>query len=106
MLIEQDLHSSNEYLRNARVQIRTRSDCSFSDAKLVDPYSFLVQEGSKFLYVDQKNIKFDKEPHLNGMTLSVRVKDTKAKKSNFTYLTRGLSWTTRYDVTVINENCK
>jgi len=88
------------------VQIRAGADHSFSKAKLVDPYSLLVEEGSRFLYVDQKNIQFDKEPQLNGKILSVRFKDTKAKMSNFTYLTRGLSWTPRYDVTVINETCK
>jgi hypothetical protein len=102
--VEQDVYSSKEYLRNAQVHIQARADCSFSKAKLVNPYSLLVEEGSRFLYVDQKNIQFEKEPHLNDKVLLTRFKDTKAKKSNFTYLTNGLSWTPRYDVTVMNES--
>lgn len=105
-LTEQDVYSSNELLRNTDVHVASGVGCNFAKAKLVDPYSLLVQEASKFRYVDQKSIQFDKEPHLNGKIIAAHLKNVKANKSNFTYLTRGLSWTPRYDVTVINKGCK
>ena len=103
---EQDVYSSNELLRNTNVYVTSGVGCNFAKAKLVDPYSLLVKEGSKFRYVDQKSIQFDREPHLDGKIVSAQLKDAKANKSNFTYLTLGLSWTPRYDVIVINDGCK
>ena len=105
-MTEQDVYSSNELLRNTEVNVECGAGCSYAKAKLVDPYSLLVREGSKFRYADQKSIQFDKEPNLNGKIVSAQLNDTTTTKNDFTYLTRGLSWTPRYDVTVINESCK
>ncbi|CAF0819508.1 unnamed protein product [Adineta steineri] len=68
-IVEQNLYSSNEYHRNAPVHVRASSECSFSKAHLVDPYSLLVKDGSKFFYTEQKNIQFENEPYLNAGTL-------------------------------------
>jgi hypothetical protein len=103
---EQDVYSSNELLRNTDVSVACGVGCNFGKAKLVDPYSLLVREGSKFRYADQKSLQFDKEPHLSGKIVSAQLNDTTTTKSDFTYLTRGLSWTPRYDVIVIDDNCK
>jgi hypothetical protein len=43
---------------------------------------------------------------MDGMILSVQLNDRTITKTNMTYLTRGLSWTPRYEVIVIDDQCK
>jgi hypothetical protein len=43
---------------------------------------------------------------MDGMILSVRLNDSTITKTNMTYLTRGLWWTPRYEVIVIDDQCK
>jgi hypothetical protein len=43
---------------------------------------------------------------MDGMILSVRINDSITTKTKMTYLTRGLWWTPRYEIIVINDQCK
>lgn len=105
-MIEQDFYGSNELLRNAEIFIRS-NDCSNNartKAKLVDPYSFLVENDvSRYTYVARDRLEFTRDPTMDGMVLSVRLEDSTVKKANMTYLTRGLWWTPRYEVLVVND---
>lgn len=108
-ILEQDLYNSNEELRDAYVYIRSNENGNnqASKAKLIDPYSFLVQyDSSRYTYVLREHIEFNQDPGIDGMILSVRLDNTAIKKTNITYLTRGLWWTPRYDVIVINDQGK
>jgi hypothetical protein len=108
-IIEQDLYSSNEQLRNTNVYIR-RNECGHnitSKAKLVDPYLLLIQhDSSRYSYVSRDQIEFTKNPLMDGTILAVRLDDSITAKTSMTYLTRGLWWTPRYEVIVINDQCK
>ncbi|CAF3365695.1 unnamed protein product [Rotaria sp. Silwood1] len=76
-IIEQDLYNSNEELRNTDIYIRLNKyqNYQISKAKLIDPYSLLVKhDSSRYLF-----------------------------KTNMTYITRGLLWTPRYEVSIIDD---
>lgn len=108
-MIEQDFYGSNELLRNSEIFIRS-NDCSNTvrtKAKLVDPYSFLVEnDASRYTYVARDRLEFTRDPTMDGMVLSVRLEDSTVTKANMTYLTRGLWWTPRYEVLVVNDQSK
>lgn len=109
-MIEQDFYNSNEQLRNTDVFLRT-TDCGSNEtikAKLINPYSWLVRhDSSRYAYVSRDRIEFSRDPTMDGMILSVRLDEaTTTIKTNMTYLTRGLGWTPRYEVTVIDDLCK
>ncbi|CAF0744589.1 unnamed protein product [Adineta steineri] len=105
-LIEQDLYNSNEELRNTDVYIHL-NQCENSQtlkAQLIDPYLFLIKYSSlRYMYVKREQIEFSKDPLMDGMILSVRLENETITKTNITYLTRGLSWTPRYEV-IINDD--
>lgn len=108
-IIEQDLYSSNEQLRDATIYLRTNDSDTRGPQfyKLVDPYRLLVRNGNyKYFYVSREDIQFQKDPLMNGMILSVKLNDISLNKANFTYLTRGIWWAPRYEVNIINEQCK
>lgn len=42
---------------------------------------------------------------MDGMILSVRLDNPNITKTTMTYLTRGLWWTPRYEVVVIDDSC-
>ena len=76
-------------------------------AKLIDPYAFLVRhESSRFTYVARDRIEFNREPFMDGMVLSVRLEDANTARATVTYLTRSLWWTPRYEVIVLDDECK
>ncbi|CAF2075585.1 unnamed protein product [Rotaria magnacalcarata] len=105
-IIEQDLYNSNEELRNTDIFIRF-DKCENNHtlkAKLIDPYSLLIKYDSlRYAYVSRAQIEFDKDPLLDGMILSVRLDNESIETTNMTYLTRGLWWTPRYEVMVIDD---
>ena len=105
-MIEQDFYNSNELLRNTETLVRS-DDCPGSfrtKAKLVDPYSFLIEnDASRFSYVARDQLEFARNPAMDGMVLSVQLENSAATKANMTYLTRGLSWTPRYEVLVVDD---
>jgi hypothetical protein len=49
---------------------------------------------------------FRKDPLMNRMILSVQLDDKLITKTNMTYLTHGLRWTPRYELNILNEQCK
>ena len=108
-ILEQDFYHSNEQLRDTDVFIRSL-ECGSNltvKAKLIDPYAFLVRhESSRFTYVARDRIEFNREPFMDGMVLSVRFEDTSTARAKMTYLTRSLWWTPRYEVIVIDDECK
>jgi hypothetical protein len=107
-LIEQDLYNSNEQLRNTDVYINFNNcdNKQTTKAILIDPYLLLIKHDSlRYSYVSRDQIQFDKDPLMDGMILSVRLNNPTMTKINMTYLTRGLSWVPRYEVTVIDDQC-
>ena len=100
------MYNSNEELRNTAVYIRLNK-CETKDsskAQLIDPYSFLVKyDSSRYHYVSRDQIEFENDPLIDGMILSVRLNDPTIRKTNMTYLSRGLWWTPRYEVIVIDD---
>ncbi|CAF0818397.1 unnamed protein product [Rotaria sp. Silwood1] len=105
-IIEQDLYNSNEELRNTDIYIRLNKyqNYQISKAKLIDPYSLLVKhDSSRYLFVSRDEIEFDKDPLMDGMILSVQLYNSTIKKTNMTYITRGLLWTPRYEVSIIDD---
>ncbi len=76
-------------------------------AILIDPYLLLIKYSSlRYTYVSRDQIEFNKDPLMDGMILSVQLDNRTAKKTNMTYLTRGLWWTPRYEVIVSDDQCK
>lgn len=108
-LIEQDVYNSNEELRNSDVYIRLNK-CNTKETfrvQLMDPYSMLVKdESSRYSYISRDQIEFNKDPMMDGMILSVRLNDSIMTKTTMTYLSRGLSWTPRYEVMVIDDQSR
>jgi hypothetical protein len=108
-IIEQDLYNSNEELRNTDVYIRLYQ-CENNQtikAILIDPYLLLIKYSSlRYTYVSRDQMEFNKDPLMNGMILSVQLDNRTTKKTNMTYLTRGLWWTPRYEVIVSDDQCK
>lgn len=108
-LVERDFYSSNEELRDSTIFLGSNG-CSVIESRqatLVDPHTFLIKsESSRYSYVSRDNIEFKQDPVLNGMILAVRFENSSATRATFTYLTRGLFWTPRYDVVILNEHCK
>lgn len=107
-IIEQDFFNSTEELRDIDVFINLNK-CEnnlTTKAKLIDPYLLLIQyDSSRYTYVSYDQIQFNNNPLMNGMILSVRLNDLSTTETNMTYLTRGLSWTPRYEVIVIDDQC-
>ncbi len=105
-IIEQDLYNSNEKLRNIDVYIRLNK-CENSQtikAKLIDPYLLLIKYDSlRYNYVSRDDIQFENDPLMDGRILSVQLNDPAITKTNMTYLSRGLWWTPRYEVIVIDD---
>lgn len=102
-VLEQDLYSSQERLRNTNIY----AGPSLTLAKLVDPYQFLIKTNSnRYTYAAYNAVEYTKDPLLNGKTLSVRFSNPSITKMNMTYITRGLYWTPRYEVMIVNERCK
>ena len=103
------MYNSNEELRQTNVHIRLNG-CDNKEtfqAQLIDPYSYLVKfDSSRYSYVSRDQIEFDKDPSMDGMILSVRLNDSTITKTNMTYLTRGLWWTPRYEVLVIDDQSR
>ncbi|CAF0830798.1 unnamed protein product [Rotaria sordida] len=105
-IIEQDLYNSNEELRNTDIYIRLNKyeNNQALKAKLIDPYSLLIKyNSSRYIYVSRDQIEFNTDPLMDGMILSVRLDNPTITKTNMTYLTRGLWWTPRYEVSVIDD---
>ena len=105
-IIEQDLYDSNEELRHTTVHIRLNSceNNQTTKAKLIDPHVFLIKyDSSRYGYISRDQIQFENDPLMDGMILSVRLNDPTVTKTNLTYLSRGLWWTPRYEVIVIND---
>lgn len=100
------MYNSNEELRHSDVHIRLNK-CNNKEtfrAQLMDPYSMLVKyDSSRYFYVSRDQIEFDDDPLMDGMILSVRLNDSTITKTTMTYLSRGLSWTPRYEVVVIDD---
>jgi len=104
-IIEQDLYNSSEKLRNTDVYINF-NNCENKKATLIDPYLLLIKhDSSRYTYISRDQIQFDKDPLMDGMILSVRLNNSTTTKTTMTYLTRGLSWSPRYEVTVIDDQC-
>jgi hypothetical protein len=105
-ILEQDLYNSNEELRNSDVEIRSNkcdNDRTIK-GKLIDPYLLLIKDDlARYSYVSRDQIQFQNNPLMDGMILSVRLNDPIITKTNMTYLTRGLWWTPRYEVIVIDD---
>ncbi len=108
-IIEQDLYNSNEKLRNIDVYIRLNK-CENNQtikAKLIDPYSLLIKYDSlRYNYVSRDEIQFENNPLMDGMILSVQLNDPMITKTNITYLSRGLWWTPRYEMIIIDDQSK
>ena len=49
---------------------------------------------------------FENDPLMDGMILSVQLNNSMITKTNMTYLSRGLWWTPRYEVIVIDDQSK
>ena len=110
-IIEQDLYSTNERLRNNDVYVYGHpTACGNSSprySKLIDPYRLLISSYPEtgYSFVLREQIRFPKDHVANGMILSVQLENRSTKKVNITYLTRGLWWAPRYEVNIINEQC-
>ncbi len=76
-------------------------------AKLIDPYSLLIKYDSlRYNYVSRDEIQFENDPLMDGMILSVQLNDPIITKTNITYLSRGLWWTPRYEMIIIDDQSK
>ena len=108
-MLEQDLYSSTELLRQTEVFVRLGDGEKNATvkSKIIDPYRLLVKyDSSRYGYVSRDQIEFKKDPQMNGMILSVRLNDTTLSKTTMTYLTRSISWMPRYEVIITDEQGK